>query len=90
MSRLTYPASRTSTLGQLPVHRRWGTRPGPWRWLCATEAGVAVEGPAVRFDTDTAAQQWLDGNADALRRQRIASVTLLDGEHVVDGPLPLR
>lgn len=63
---------------------------GTWRWLWATEAGVAVDGPAITFATENAAQQWLDRNADDLLERRIAWVSLLDGEHVVDGPLSLR
>lgn len=63
---------------------------GMWRWLWATEAGVAVDGPAITFSSETAAQHWLDRNADSLLERRIAWVSLLDGEHVVDGPLSLR
>ena len=71
-----------------PVGPRRGT--GSWRWVCATEAGVAVDGPPLRFATQDAAQHWLDRHADALLRQHIAWVTLSDGERVVGGPLSLR
>ncbi len=64
---------------------RLGT--GSWRWLYATDAGVAIAGPSVRFATEAGAQQWLEHNVDALFEQHIAWVSLLDGEHVVDGPL---
>ena len=90
MSSLTFPHGRTS--GRTPRTSGLTTRAatGAWRWLYATEAGVAVDGPAVRFATEAGAQQWLDRNADALFDQRIAWVSLHDGEHIVEGPLSLR
>lgn len=77
-------------------HRQPTTRTTPhpstasWRWLYATDNGVAIEGPAVRFATEASAQHFLGSNAEALLQQRITWVTLLDGEHVVVGPLSLR
>ena len=97
---LTFPPRRTSmarpsTAGSGRPGTRAGSRAGrrgtdTWRWLYATEAGVAVQGPPLMFATQDAARHWLDRNADALLGQRIGSVTLFDGEHVVDGPLSLR
>jgi hypothetical protein len=63
---------------------------GNWRWLCATDAGVAADGPRLRFATQQAAQHWLDRHAEALLGQHIAWVTLSDGERVVGGALSLR
>ena len=63
---------------------------GSWRWVYATEAGVAVDGPPLLFTDLDAAQHWLDRSADALLRQHIARVTLSDGERVVGGPVSLR
>lgn len=57
---------------------------GSWHWLYATEAGVAVQGPPVRFAGEDTAKQWLGHHAGELLEQRIAWVSLLDGERVVD------
>ncbi len=89
MSSLTFPHERTPRRTPTTSDPTTRAATGAWRWLYATEAGVAVEGPAVRFSTEAGAQQWLDRNADALFDQRIAWVTLHDGEHIVEGSLSL-
>ena len=63
-----------------------------WRWLFADEAGVAMSGPAVPeivFETQRAAEDWLGEEFEDLSAAGIATVTLMDGEHAVYGPMYL-
>lgn len=71
------PLTRTTNRVQRASNARW-------HWLYATEAGVAVQGPPVRFATEDTAKQWLDHHAVDLVELRITWVSLLDGERVVD------
>lgn len=60
-----------------------------WRWLFAGEAGVAMAGPEVAFATQGAAEDWLGEEFEELSAAGIATVTLMDGEHAVYGPMYL-
>ncbi len=63
-----------------------------WRWLFADEAGVAMSGPTVPevvFQTQKAAEDWLAEEFQDLSDAGIATVTLMDGEHAVYGPMYL-
>ncbi|MDQ2797669.1 MAG: hypothetical protein M3Y06_10985 [Actinomycetota bacterium] len=63
-----------------------------WRWLFADAAGVAMSGtnaPEVIFVTQKAAEDWLGEEFQVLSDAGIATVTLMDGEHAVYGPMYL-
>ena len=63
-----------------------------WRWIYADEAGVAMAGPSVPeavFLTQQAAEDWLGEEFPELSASGIATVTLMDGEHAVFGPMYL-
>ena len=61
----------------------------PWCWLFADIAGVEVPGPAVAFRSQESAETWLTDNFSELSDAGITAATLLDGEHVVYGPMSL-
>jgi hypothetical protein len=63
--------------------------PGSWQWLFADIAGVSTHGPSVSFTSQEAAEVWLQDNFEDLEDQGIATVSLMDGEHVVYGPMLL-
>ncbi|MET3805731.1 hypothetical protein ABIB25_002735 [Nakamurella sp. UYEF19] len=63
---------------------------GHWNWLFADEMGLAVEAPRASFSSQDTAEDWLEANADSLGRLGVSAATLLDGEHAVYGPTPLR
>lgn len=58
-----------------------------WRWLFADLAGVAIGEPDVAFESQEAAEEWLRDSFDELAEDGIATVTLMDGEHAVYGPM---
>lgn len=60
---------------------------GAWHWLFASEAGVAVTGPSVSFVSQDAAEDWLREQFEDLEELGIATVTLVDGERSVYGPM---
>ncbi len=60
-----------------------------WRWLCADEAGVVMSEPAVTFASQAAAEDWLGEQFEELSGDGVATVTLMDGEHAVYGPMYL-
>lgn len=63
---------------------------GPsWRWLCADEAGVVLSEPAVTFDSQQEAEDWLRDQFEELADDGVAAVTLMDSEHAVYGPMLL-
>ena len=68
--------------------RRARNRPAAtWRWLFADEAGVVVDGPDVAFDSQAGAEEWLRDEFEQLADDGIATVSLIDGEHSVYGPM---
>ncbi len=60
-----------------------------WRWRLADEAGVAVPEPDAAFDSQEAAEDWLREQFGQLARDGVVSVSLVDGEHAVYGPMYL-
>lgn len=58
-----------------------------WRWLYADQAGVVAAGPDVTFESQEDAEEWLRDNFDELAEQGVGTVTLVDGEHAVYGPM---
>ena len=65
------------------------TGPASWRWGCVDEAGDPVEIEAPAFDTQQAAEGWLAENFEDLADDGVATVTLLNGDQEVYGPMPL-
>lgn len=63
--------------------------PANWRWLYADEAGVVLTEPAVSFASQRAAEDWLAEQFQELADDGVATVTLMDGEHAVYGPMYL-
>lgn len=58
-------------------------------WRYADEAGVVTDGPAVAFDSQEAAEEWLsDAYADLLG-DGIAEVSLFNDHSAVYGPMAL-
>ncbi len=88
-------ARRTTLENQMSVHpgpppNVGGDDPPPtWRWLFADEAGVVVTVPETVFDTQEDAEGWLRDEFEELAEDGIATVTLMDGEHAVYGPMYL-
>ncbi|SDO23238.1 hypothetical protein SAMN04515671_0235 [Nakamurella panacisegetis] len=60
-----------------------------WRWLFADQAGIAVSEPDIAFTDQDEAEQWLRDHFETLAEDGIATVTLMDGEHAVYGPMYL-
>lgn len=60
-----------------------------WRWLYADVAGVVLSEPAVVFGSQQAAEDWLSENFQELSDDGVGTVTLMDGEHAVYGPMYL-
>jgi hypothetical protein len=60
-----------------------------WRWLFADAAGVVLKGPEVVFTSQEAAEDWLREEFAELAEQGVATVSLVDGEHAVYGPMYL-
>lgn len=63
--------------------------PLTWRWLFADQAGIVMTEPDVAFDSQEAAEDWLRDEFEELAEEGIATVTLMDGEHAVYGPMYL-
>ncbi len=62
---------------------------GNWHWLYADRNGVSVAVSTAHFSSADDAEMWLDTNSGPLKSLGVAAVTLLDGEHVVYGPVRL-
>ncbi len=62
---------------------------GRWRWRCADESGepAGIEVPG--FDSQQGAEGWLAENFEDLADDGVATVTLLNGDREVYGPMPL-
>jgi hypothetical protein len=60
-----------------------------WRWLLADVAGVVVPEPDVAFASQDAAEDWLRDQFEQLAEDGVATVSLIDGEHAVYGPMYL-
>jgi hypothetical protein len=60
-----------------------------WRWLLADQAGVVVSEPDVVFGSQEAAEEWLREQFEQLAEDGVATVSLMDGEHAVYGPMYL-
>jgi hypothetical protein len=60
-----------------------------WRWLFADAAGVVIDGPEVVFTSQEAAEDWLREQFTELADDGVATVSLVDGEHAVYGPMYL-
>lgn len=60
-----------------------------WTWRFADEAGVAVNGPVIAFESQDAAEAWLGEEYSGLLDDGITAVSLFDGEQAVYGPMPL-
>ena len=58
-----------------------------WRWLFADQAGIAMSEPDVAFTDQEEAEEWLRDHFEELAEDGIATVTLVDGEHVIYGPM---
>ncbi len=60
-----------------------------WRWLLTDEVGLEMAGPAVVFESQVAAEDWLRESFDELAADGVATVSLLNGGHAVYGPMYL-
>ena len=60
-----------------------------WRWLLADVAGVVVPEPDVVFTSQEAAEDWLREQFDELADDGVATVSLINGERAVYGPMYL-
>ncbi|NNG36576.1 hypothetical protein [Nakamurella aerolata] len=60
-----------------------------YAWRYANAAGQITDGPALAFDSQAAAEQWLAENAEQLLSEGTDAVSLSDGESVIYGPMPL-
>jgi hypothetical protein len=60
------------------------------RWRYQDLDGGQVPGPDITFDDQTEAEEWLGHQWPSLLDGGVATVTLLDGESVVYGPMSLR
>ncbi len=58
-----------------------------WRYL--TESSAVTDGPDETFEDQTEAEAWLSDEWPALLDAGVGSVTLLDGETEVYGPMSL-
>jgi hypothetical protein len=61
-----------------------------WTWRLEDADGAAMSGPAVPGQpSQSDAESWLGEHWRELAEAGVAQVSLLDGEHVVYGPMPL-
>lgn len=58
-------------------------------WRYADAAGVVTDGPAVAFDSQEAAEEWLTDAYDGLMDEGIAEVSLFNDHSAVYGPMAL-
>ena len=60
-----------------------------YRWRYQDEQGQEIDGPAVTFPDQTAAEDWFSSAWVELREAGVAQVTLLRSESEVYGPMSL-
>jgi hypothetical protein len=60
-----------------------------WRWLFTDQVGLEMTGPDVVFESQSAAEHWLQENFEMLAEDGVATVSLLNGGHAVYGPMYL-
>jgi hypothetical protein len=58
-----------------------------WQWILADAAGVVIGPAPVAFDSQGAAEDWLQQNFADLQDQGVVTVSLMDGENPVYGPM---
>lgn len=58
-------------------------------WRYADEAGVVTEGPAIAFDSQEAAEEWLTDSSAELLDNGVAEVSLFNDHSAVYGPMAL-
>lgn len=61
----------------------------PWWWLALDADGRVVDRPREEFPTRSDAESWLGETYPDLAEEGIASVTLLEGDREVYGPMSL-
>ncbi|MDQ6658614.1 MAG: hypothetical protein M3Z00_10380 [Actinomycetota bacterium] len=60
-----------------------------YEWRYADEAGVTADGPAIAFESQELAEQWLAENHQQLTDDGVSAVSLFDGTAIVYGPMPV-
>lgn len=60
-----------------------------YQWRYADEAGVVTDGPAIAFDSQEAAEEWLSDAYAGLLDDGIAEVSLFNDHSAVYGPMAL-
>lgn len=60
-----------------------------YQWRYQDEAGVVADGPAVTFESQEGAENWLAENYPGLLALDITAVSLFDDHQAVYGPMPL-
>ena len=60
-----------------------------YQWRYQDEAGVVTDGPAVTFESQEGAENWLAENYPGLLALDITAVSLFDDHQAVYGPMPL-
>ncbi|MDQ1680420.1 MAG: hypothetical protein QOI42_1279 [Frankiaceae bacterium] len=60
-----------------------------WRYVWVAEGANADAGKPETFPTQSDAETWLGEHWRALRASGVVSATLLEGDRVVYGPMPL-
>lgn len=58
-------------------------------WRYVNQAGVVTDGPAVTFQTQALAEDWLDDQEPALLGEGVSAVILFDEQQALSGPIPL-
>ena len=61
-----------------------------FRWHYENADGAATDGPAVTFEDQAEAEDWLGRKWPSLLDAGVEAVTLLDGDDAVYGPMSLR
>lgn len=60
-----------------------------FQWRYADEAGVVTDGPAIAFDSQEAAEEWLTDSFAELMDTGVAEVSLFNDHSAVYGPMAL-
>ncbi|MTD13121.1 hypothetical protein GIS00_04070 [Nakamurella sp. YIM 132087] len=58
-----------------------------WQWILADGAGVVIGPAPVAFTDQTGAERWLSEHFDELQADGVETVSLMDGERPVYGPM---
>jgi hypothetical protein len=58
-----------------------------WQWILADAAGVVIGPAPVAFVSQTAAEEWLQQHFADLQEQGVETVSLMDDENLVYGPM---